>query len=30
LAANYAHESLRDLWDAWLYSTPVPDLETPP
>ena len=22
LAANYAHESLRPLWDAWLYSTP--------
>ena len=26
LAANYAHESLRPLWDAWLYSTDVPDL----
>ena len=24
LAANYAHESLRPLWDAWLYSTDVP------
>ncbi|OBF40769.1 peptidase M1 [Mycobacterium sp. ACS1612] len=29
LAANYAHESLRPLWDAWLYSTPVPALEGP-
>ena len=26
LAANYAHESLRPLWDAWLYSTDVPAL----
>jgi aminopeptidase N len=26
LAANYADESLRPLWDAWLYSTGVPDL----
>jgi aminopeptidase N len=26
LAANYAHESLRDLWDAWLYSKEVPPL----
>jgi aminopeptidase N len=24
LAANYADESLRPLWDAWLYSTEVP------
>ncbi|EUA86752.1 putative metallopeptidase [Mycobacterium ulcerans str. Harvey] len=24
LAANYATESLRDLWDTWLYSTAVP------
>lgn len=24
LAANYAEESLRPLWDAWLYSTDVP------
>jgi aminopeptidase N len=24
LAANYADESLRPLWDAWLYSTKVP------
>ena len=24
LAANYAHESLRPLWDAWLYSTGFP------
>jgi aminopeptidase N len=29
LAANYAHESLRPLWDAWLYSTPVPALDEP-
>ncbi len=29
LAANYAHESLRPLWDAWLYSTSVPALESP-
>ncbi len=26
LAANYADESLRPLWQAWLYSTDVPDL----
>ena len=26
LAANYAQTSLRGLWDAWLYSTPVPPL----
>jgi aminopeptidase N len=26
LAANYADESLRPLWEAWLYSTAVPDL----
>jgi aminopeptidase N len=26
LAANYAHHSLRPLWDAWLYSTAVPPL----
>ncbi len=26
LAANYASVSLRRLWDAWLYSTPVPSL----
>ena len=26
LAANYANESLRPLWQAWLYSTDVPDL----
>jgi aminopeptidase N len=26
LAANYADESLRPLWQAWLYSTGVPDL----
>jgi aminopeptidase N len=30
LAANYAHESLRPLWDAWLYSTRVPALAGPP
>ena len=24
LAANYSEEPLRPLWDAWLYSTPVP------
>jgi len=30
LAANYAHESLRSLWDAWLYSARVPALEGPP
>ena len=30
LAANYAHESLRPLWDAWLYSTPVPALDSAP
>ncbi len=24
LAANYTDESLRPLWDAWLYSTEVP------
>jgi aminopeptidase N len=27
LAANRAHESLRDLWDAWLYSTALPPLD---
>jgi aminopeptidase N len=26
LAANYADISLRPLWDAWLYATPVPPL----
>lgn len=26
LAANYSNVSLRPLWDAWLFSTPVPDL----
>jgi aminopeptidase N len=26
LAANYANESLRPLWDAWLYSKDLPDL----
>jgi aminopeptidase N len=29
LAANYADESLRPLWDAWLYSMPVPALDEP-
>jgi aminopeptidase N len=24
LAANYSNESLRQLWDAWLYQTEVP------
>jgi aminopeptidase N len=24
LAANYCDESLRPLWDAWLYSADVP------
>ncbi|MFY9764580.1 MAG: M1 family metallopeptidase [Mycobacterium sp.] len=24
LAANYCDESLQQLWDVWLYSTPVP------
>ena len=28
LAANYADTSLHELWDAWLYSTAVPPLET--
>jgi aminopeptidase N len=26
LAANYADQTLRPLWQAWLYSTGVPDL----
>jgi aminopeptidase N len=26
LAANYSNETLRPLWQAWLYSTDVPDL----
>ena len=26
LAGHYAQTSLRPLWDAWLYSTPVPEL----
>ncbi|MCV7422316.1 M1 family metallopeptidase [Mycobacterium yunnanensis] len=26
LAANYSDDSLRPLWQAWLYSTDVPDL----
>ncbi|CAN5711041.1 M1 family metallopeptidase [soil metagenome] len=28
LAANYAETSLHSLWDAWLYSTAVPPLDT--
>ena len=27
LAANYADTSLRQMWDAWLYSTDLPPLE---
>ncbi|MGY4647922.1 M1 family metallopeptidase [Mycobacterium sp. URHB0021] len=27
LAANYTDQSLRPLWDAWLYSTEVPALD---
>ncbi|HYZ69349.1 MAG TPA: M1 family metallopeptidase [Mycobacterium sp.] len=30
LAANYAHQSLRPLWEAWLYSMKVPTLDGPP
>jgi aminopeptidase N len=30
LASNYAHDSLRSLWDAWLYSTDLPALDPPP
>ncbi|MCV7230488.1 M1 family metallopeptidase [Mycolicibacterium komossense] len=30
LAANYAETSLHSLWNAWLYSTAVPPLETGP
>jgi aminopeptidase N len=29
LASHYATDSLRPLWDAWLYSAEVPALETP-
>ena len=29
LASHYADESLRPLWDAWLYSPQLPDLDTP-
>ncbi|OBF89924.1 aminopeptidase N [Mycolicibacterium flavescens] len=29
LALHYADESLRWLWDAWLYSPQLPDLDTP-
>jgi aminopeptidase N len=30
LAANYARESLRPLWDSWLYATPLPALDGSP
>ena len=26
LAAKYSEKSLRPLWQAWLYSTALPDL----
>ncbi|MGV0787273.1 M1 family metallopeptidase [Mycolicibacterium sp. XJ2] len=29
LASHYADESLRPLWDAWLYSPQLPELDTP-
>lgn len=29
LASYYADESLRPLWDAWLYSPQLPELDTP-
>ncbi|WP_326544924.1 M1 family metallopeptidase [Mycolicibacterium sp. ND9-15] len=29
LASHYANESLRSLWEPWLYSTGLPDLESP-
>lgn len=29
LAAHYTGESLRGLWDAWLYSTTLPALDPP-
>jgi aminopeptidase N len=29
LASNYADESLRPLFAAWLYSTALPPLDTP-
>jgi len=29
LASHYATESLRPLWDAWLYSTDLPALDSP-
>lgn len=29
LASHYAHESLRPLWDAWLYSAELPELDAP-
>ena len=28
LAAHYSHDSLRPVWDAWLYSTDLPPLDT--
>jgi aminopeptidase N len=30
MAANYAQTSLHPLWDAWLYTRPVPKLDAPP
>lgn len=30
LASQYTDESLRPLWDAWLYSTRLPAMEGPP
>ena len=29
LASNYTDESLRPLWEAWLYSTELPALDVP-
>lgn len=29
LASHYADESLRPLWDAWLYSPQLPELDAP-
>ncbi|OBK79337.1 M1 family metallopeptidase [Mycobacterium sp. 1164985.4] len=29
LASHYADESLRPLWDAWLYSADLPELDAP-
>lgn len=30
LASHYANESLRPLWDAWLYAKELPALDAPP